>query len=79
MATVKILWKPGSGQKEVVEGAATQEGLPFEPLGVPTSAAEESNPLVATSRELDPSTECWLSVADACKAFVPLEAKLLTL
>ena len=79
MALVKILWALDSGQKEVVEGEATQEGLPFEPPGVPTSASAESNPLVATLRELGPSTECWLWVADVRKAPVPLEAELPTL
>jgi len=62
MTKIKILWDPGSRQKDVVEGVPTPEGPHFEPLGVPTSVAAKSNPLMVTIRELGPSTECWLWV-----------------
>lgn len=51
-------------------------------LRTPRSAnisSSRSNPLVAASRELGPSSECWLWVVNTCKASVALNAELSTL
>ena len=63
----------------MVGGATTQEGLPFEPLGVVISAVAVGNLLAGTSRELGLSIECRLLVGDACKVSVILKAELLSL